>query len=62
MYYRIIVNVISGFGNPREITTVCKDADELKARKKMYADRYPNADVNIEQIHEEDPDRTAVPE
>ena len=62
MYYRIIVNLISEFGNPREITSICKTAAELKARKQMYAERYPNADVNIEQIREEDQDREAVPE
>jgi len=54
MHYRIKVLLTSSFGNPREITTICQTKSELKRRKTMYEERYPEADIFVEEIQNND--------
>lgn len=58
MQYRIKVLLTSTLGNPREITTICKSKSELARRKTMYEDRYPEADIFVEEI--DGPEETAA--
>lgn len=50
MQYRIKVLLTSTLGNPREITTICKSKSELKRRQTMYEERYPDADIFVEEV------------
>ena len=61
MHYRIVVNVISEFGNAREITTICNNRAEMLARKARYEERYPNGDIAVEEVREFDNEDMEVP-
>lgn len=54
MQYRIKVLLTSTLGNPREITTICKSKSELTRREAMYKERYPDADIFVEEMEGEE--------
>lgn len=58
MEYRIKVLLTSTLGNPREITTICKSKSELKHRQTMYEERYPSAEIFVEEVN--GPEETAA--
>lgn len=61
MHYRIVINVISDFGNAREITTICQNRGEMLARKAKYEERYPASAISVEEVREFDNEDIPVP-
>ena len=48
--FRVTVLLTSTQGNPKEITTLCASKSEAKRRETMYKEKYPDADVFIDEI------------
>lgn len=48
--FRVKVLLTSGQGNPKELTTICKDQPEVLRRVAMYTERYPGAEIFSEEL------------
>lgn len=51
--FRVRVITASERGNPKEIVTLCTSKSEAARRKTFYKERYPEADIFIDEMTEE---------
>jgi len=49
---RVRVISVSETGNPRELITLCRDQAEADKRVAMYTERFPGADIFVEEVKE----------